>query len=258
MRLIGHRGARGEAPENTLGGFEYIKNLGLLAVEFDIRQTLNGDLVVIHDNNLTRTAQSRLNVEELTHTTRHQVDQRGMQWQHWPRFEKTPLLTETLELLSHFTHIEIEVKPLADSAAIQRLIDTLLPILDGLQNRVVITSFDAQFLAALQHQNQFKTGLLIEFEQIMLNPAFLLQQTTRTSLNYDAIVGYAQQLKCTQLGLQDGLCTQEFMLAVKKAQLSCSVWTVNNTERALLLKHWGIDGLITDYPAQMLAAGLTV
>ncbi len=38
MRIIGHRGARGEAPENTLGGFEYLKQLGVRAVEFDVRQ----------------------------------------------------------------------------------------------------------------------------------------------------------------------------------------------------------------------------
>ena len=38
MRIIGHRGARREAPENTLGGFQHIKNLGIRGVEFDIRQ----------------------------------------------------------------------------------------------------------------------------------------------------------------------------------------------------------------------------
>jgi hypothetical protein len=32
MRIIGHRGARGEAPENTLGGFQYIHDLGIRAV----------------------------------------------------------------------------------------------------------------------------------------------------------------------------------------------------------------------------------
>ena len=38
MKIIGHRGARGEAPENTLGGFQYIHDLGIRAVEFDVRQ----------------------------------------------------------------------------------------------------------------------------------------------------------------------------------------------------------------------------
>ena len=50
MRIIGHRGARGEAPENTLGGFRYLHNLGVRAVEFDVRQLKDDQLVVIHDD----------------------------------------------------------------------------------------------------------------------------------------------------------------------------------------------------------------
>lgn len=53
MRIIGHRGARKEAPENTLGGFQHIKNLGIRGVEFDIRQLQDEELVVIHDDNFT-------------------------------------------------------------------------------------------------------------------------------------------------------------------------------------------------------------
>ena len=49
MRIIGHRGARREA-ENTLGGFQHIKNLGIRGVEFDIRQLQDQELVVIHDD----------------------------------------------------------------------------------------------------------------------------------------------------------------------------------------------------------------
>ncbi|MFA9204484.1 MAG: glycerophosphodiester phosphodiesterase, partial [Flavobacteriales bacterium] len=56
MQLIGHRGARQEAPENTLGGFAYLAQLGLRAVEFDVRQLHDDTLVVIHDADLLRTA----------------------------------------------------------------------------------------------------------------------------------------------------------------------------------------------------------
>ena len=50
MRIIGHRGARGEAPENTLGGFEYLKQLGVRAVEFDVRQLKDATTVIMHDD----------------------------------------------------------------------------------------------------------------------------------------------------------------------------------------------------------------
>ncbi|MDQ3779613.1 MAG: glycerophosphodiester phosphodiesterase, partial [Chloroflexota bacterium] len=50
MLIVGHRGARFEAPENTLPGFRYAVGLGLAAVEFDIRMTADEHLVVIHDD----------------------------------------------------------------------------------------------------------------------------------------------------------------------------------------------------------------
>ena len=53
MQIIGHRGARGEAPENTLGGFQYLNDLGIRAVEFDVRQLKDDTLVVMHDDNFT-------------------------------------------------------------------------------------------------------------------------------------------------------------------------------------------------------------
>ena len=55
MRLIGHRGARGEAPENTLSGFRHLRALGVRAVEFDIHLSADGELMVIHDAELSRT-----------------------------------------------------------------------------------------------------------------------------------------------------------------------------------------------------------
>ena len=47
MRIIGHRGARGEAPENTLAGFQYIHDLGIRAVEFDVRQLKDDELIIM-------------------------------------------------------------------------------------------------------------------------------------------------------------------------------------------------------------------
>ena len=52
MRVIGHRGARFEAPENTLSGFRYALDLGLDGFEFDIHLTHDNELVVIHDATL--------------------------------------------------------------------------------------------------------------------------------------------------------------------------------------------------------------
>ena len=64
MRIIGHRGARGEAPENTLGGFQYIQNLGIRAVEFDVRQLKDDALIIMHDDDFVRTSGQQKNLYE--------------------------------------------------------------------------------------------------------------------------------------------------------------------------------------------------
>ena len=66
MKIIGHRGARGEAPENTLGGFQYIHDLGIRAVEFDVRQIRDDELVIMHDDNFIRTTGIDKNLYECT------------------------------------------------------------------------------------------------------------------------------------------------------------------------------------------------
>ena len=59
MRIIGHRGARDEAPENTLAGFQYIHDLGIRAVEFDVRQLKDDELIIMHDDNFFKNDRNR-------------------------------------------------------------------------------------------------------------------------------------------------------------------------------------------------------
>ena len=101
MRIIGHRGARGEAPENTLGGFQYLRQLGVRAVEFDVRQLHDGQLIVIHDDDFVRTTGQSQLVESCTLAEAQQFDHR-LQWSNWTTAEYTPSLCQVLRCLSHF------------------------------------------------------------------------------------------------------------------------------------------------------------
>ncbi|MFI8025839.1 glycerophosphodiester phosphodiesterase, partial [Acinetobacter baumannii] len=162
MRIIGHRGARREAPENTLGGFQHIKNLGIHGVEFDIRQLQDQELVVIHDDNFLRTAGVDQIVELSTLAQALSFDHR-QNWPNWPTSEPTPTLTGVLNLLDNFDHIEVEVKAVRDMALAEKLIQKLETELQGFEKVVTITSFDLQILTALRDINsQFKRGLLVE------------------------------------------------------------------------------------------------
>jgi glycerophosphoryl diester phosphodiesterase len=236
MQLIGHRGARGEAPENTLGGFQYIIDLSLKAVEFDVRLLQDHQLAVIHDDDFFRTTGQQQKVQHTSTIQLAQTDNR-IGWSDWKTNEPTPTLPQVLNLIQHFDHIEVEVKAVNDEHEAHLLVEKLHQALAGWQHNATITSFDLKILDALQQQNStFKRGLLVELPL------------------GEVIIQIAKQYGCSRIGLKDAFVSAELIHLIKAAQLECSVWTVNDIERAKYLATLGIDGLITDIPRQMIAA----
>ena len=234
MRIIGHRGARGEAPENTLGGFRYLHDLGIRAVEFDVRQLQDDQLIVIHDDDFVRTTGQSQQVESCTLEQAQQFDHR-LQWANWTQPEYTPSLDHVLQCLVDFEHIELEIKAVADDTAAERLIVQLHQELKGFEKTATITSFDIQILAALQRsQSQFKRALLIEIPV----GAYAIE--------------LADQYGCCQIGWKDQLASDDIIQRTQQAGLEISVWTVNDIERAKHLQQMGVQGLITDIPQAML------
>jgi glycerophosphoryl diester phosphodiesterase len=233
MQIIGHRGARGEAPENTLGGFQYIHNLGIRAVEFDVRQLNDDSLVVTHDDNFLRTASINYDLYACSAHDLSRFNQASiwMNWQH----EVTPTLEQSLQILRDFSHLEVEIKAVEDMAAAEKLVQHLELALTGFEHNAVITSFDLKIHQALQQSSsRFRRGLLIEDDIKEL------------------AIEQALALGCSRIGWMNQLATDVMIQATQAAGLKVSVWTVNDVERAKHLQACGIDGLITDFPKMML------
>ena len=234
MRIIGHRGARGEAPENTLGGFQYIYDLGIRAVEFDVRQLKDNELIIMHDDNFLRTTGTDQALYDLNSHQLEAYNQAHI-WMEWKNFEVTPTLQQSLKIMQDFEHIEVEVKAVATMAEAEKLVLELQKQLHGFEQTAVITSFDLKIHQALKQQYSiFKRGLLVEDD-----------------IKHKAIE-QAIELGCCQIGWMNQLATDEMIQATQQAHLQISVWTVNNVERAKHLQSLGIDGLITDFPKMML------
>lgn len=235
-RLIGHRGARGEAPENTLAGFRHLINLGIRAVEFDIRVSADGELVVIHDDRLERTTNGVGLVREHTQAELSQLDACQLQWPYWPVAEGVPSLAEVLALLIDFEHLELEVKPCNE--ADQAIIVQKLPALwqhFGLSGRARTTSFDPRYLSAIaEHAPSIDRGFLFE-QDFAGNP-----------------IAIATALGCSSLGPHQARCEPELITQAHEAGLYVSTWTVNDAERAIALAEMGVDGIISDVPTQAL------
>ena len=233
MNIIGHRGARGEAPENTLGGFQYLHDLGIRAVEFDVRQLGDDELVVMHDDNFIRTTGMDKNIYACASSELAAYNQAFI-WMDWKAVEVTPTLQQALKIMHNFEHLEVEVKAVTDIQAAEKLVIELQKKLQGFEQTAVITSFDLKIHHALQQQKSiFKRGLLVEHD--------IQEKAIAQALEFD----------CCQIGWMDQLATDAMIFATQQENLNVSVWTVNDVERAKYLQSLAINGLITDFPKMM-------
>ncbi len=93
MLRIGHRGANDDEPENTLCSFQKALEIGVDAVEFDVRRAGSGELVVIHDDKVDRTTNGSGAVSSFTlDEIRRLTAEKG---------ERIPTLDEALDYLGN-------------------------------------------------------------------------------------------------------------------------------------------------------------
>lgn len=230
MTLIyGHRGAKGEAPENTLVSFEQCLQHGVRRCELDLHLSRDGELMVIHDPTLKRTTGRRGKVvqHDADELVNYDAREGGPGW-------KTPCpiprLSELFEKCD-FEHWQLEVK----SASRVRAARTVMAIKElaeqhRLLDRITVTSSSREVLRALNRlAPEISRGLVAEYT--WLDP-----------------LKVARQYGCSLLALKWTLCTPERLEKARKQGLHVSVWTVNEPALMRRLADLGVDSLITDYP----------
>lgn len=236
MRLIGHRGARGEAPENTLSGFRYLRRLGVRAVELDIVVSGDGELVVIHDSFIDRTTLGHGRVGEMTAAQLAAVDATHRAFPDWPETEGVPGLREVMAALADFEHIQFEVKARSEEEAL--FVAEKFPPLwreFGFGDRAFTTSFNPHYLEYVrQAAPEIPRGFLFELD-FTLDP-----------------VAIARALGCRSLGPHQERCTPDLMAQARDAGLLVSTWTVNSPARMRELAAMGVESVITDVPTLAL------
>ncbi len=102
MLRIGHRGAKAYAPENTLASFKKALEIGVDAVELDVRKTKDTQLVVIHDADVKRTTNGEGLVNDFTLKEIKSFDAGGG--------EKIPTFEEALDFLDKKVKVFVELK----------------------------------------------------------------------------------------------------------------------------------------------------
>jgi glycerophosphoryl diester phosphodiesterase len=216
MLRIGHRGAPAYEPENTLRSFEKAMELGVNAVELDIRKTKDGRMVVIHDAEVDRTTNGRGPVSGLTLDEVKRLTA--------GKSEKIPTLEEALDFLDRKVRILVELKELGLEENTLSLIRE-----KGLEENVVIVSFHEEALRRTRELSEkVETGLIYVRHE---NP---IETALRLKANY--LIPFFKHTRATD---------------VEKAHergLKVIVWTINEREEAVKYVEWGVDGVASDKP----------
>ncbi|WP_437881170.1 glycerophosphodiester phosphodiesterase [Pseudomonas sp. LRF_L74] len=232
--IYGHRGAKGEAPENTLTSFQRCLERGVRRCELDLHLSSDGELIVIHDPTLKRTTGRRGKVVEhaAEELVTYDARQGGPGW-------KVPCPIPRLETLFEqcdFEHWQLEVKS-ASRVRAARTVQAIQALAErfGLKDKVTVTSSSREVLRALNRLTpELSRGLVAEYA--WLDPI-------KVALNHG----------CNLLALNWTLCTPERLLKAQKAGLHVSVWTVNEPALMRRLADFGVDSIITDFPGTAVA-----
>ena len=242
-RLIGHRCCRGLAPENTLAALEAAKQWGLTCVEFDVRLTRSGEVVVFHDDTLERTTNGKGALDDYTYAEVAALDA-GTWFSASFVHEKIPLFSDYLKKIADaglMANVEIKSLPGKEAqtaSAVYEVLEAFKKSMQrdpsSMQDAVIISSFEVPALAWFHAQAPYyPLALLLD----TMRPDWLL---------------LCESLNCKALHLSDAIITEDIAKAVKaESQLQLAVYTVNDAERASQLWDWGVDAIFTDYPDRM-------
>jgi glycerophosphoryl diester phosphodiesterase len=256
--IIAHRGARSLAPENTIAAGRKALEVGADMWELDVGMTADGELLVVHDDTLTRTSNVKRVFPErrpwsLAEFTLEEI--RRLDFGTWfaeqDPFdqiaagavspieiesyvgEPAPTLRQALVFTrDHDWHVNVEIKDLRHTPGDSQVVPGVLALLEelGLVDRVLVSSFKHAYLREIGRRNpRIATGALVD--KAHADPNSLLRRLGARA--------YHPSLTAFRREQVSGLQAHGFRV---------NVWTVNDPEVMKSLMNAGVNGIFTDFP----------
>jgi glycerophosphoryl diester phosphodiesterase len=235
LLIIAHRGNSSVAPENTLPAFQAALDAKADLIELDYYHAADGVPVVIHDEILDRTtdAEAVFGKTGLVVGDFSAADLRKLDLGGWfdDKFAATrmPTLSESLDLIQTGSVTLIERKG-GDAATVVRLLEE-----KKLLDKVVVQAFDWKYVAECR-----KLAPHLALATLSGKPASEQQIRAAAATGADVIVWDHEKIGKAQIELIH--------------QLGKKAWayTIDKPERAALLIAAGLDGVITNRPAEIM------
>lgn len=228
--IIAHRGASAVAPESTRAAILAAIRAGAQMIELDVQMTRDGRLVVFHDERIDRTTNGTGRLSVLRYHELIHLDAGG--WFHRRfRGERILLLSHVLRLVPKRIWLNLELKRTARPHVLVTKVMRLARATRSV-GRLLVSSFDESLLRPWCG-TRFSRALICRRD-----PERSLQQAIR--------------LHCFAWHPHDSLITPRRVQRAHAAGLRVHVWTVDEPVRARKLLRWGVDGLFTNHPGQLV------
>lgn len=238
---MGHRGARGLEPENTILSFKKAIELNCEYVELDVRLSKDNELVVIHDASLRRTTNgwgkiSKNNYKKISNVRTKKKDQ------------KIPTLQDVINETKGKIKLNIEIK---DSLAGEKVAELIVKNKIS-KNTMVSSNYVKSLLIVKKNSQDIKTALIYYAYQKKWQMFFMaIYNLVFWPFVKKHILSKAKRAKVEYINLFYKFATKDHVKTIKSSGFGVIVWTVNNNKELSKLIKNGIDGYITDYPDRL-------
>jgi glycerophosphoryl diester phosphodiesterase len=213
---IGHRGAKGHKPENTLISFEKAIDFNVDGVELDVHLSLRGEIMVIHDETIDRTTNGKGFVKNFTSS---ELKELGI-----------PTLIDVLDLVNRRCFINIELKGIGTAKPVVKLITHYISEKNWKHTDFVVSSFDWNMLEEVR----------------LLNPKIRIGVLTDVAVS--EALAFAKKIKAVSIHPDYALLSRENVALMQKNGFKVFSWTVNSTEDIQKIKSFNVNGIISDFP----------
>jgi glycerophosphoryl diester phosphodiesterase len=252
--VMAHQGGDGERPSNTMSAFTHAVEIGVDVLEMDIHSTSDGVLVVIHDATIERTTDGEGRISDMTFAQLQTFDAAY----HWPTLDDEegspiddfpyrgtgvtiPALEEVLRAFPDLL-VNIEIKQRTPSIA-QPLCDLLRET--EMTEQALVVSFDG---ATLREFRADCPEVATAAAQDEVTPFVLLAQVGLTGAYQPT--AFAFQVPERAQGLT--VLSMASVDAVQSRNVAVHAWTINQIDEMQRMIKYGVDGIITDYPSEVL------
>lgn len=243
-RVLGHRGAAGVAPENTLPSFAVAAALGVGCLELDVHASRDGEIVVIHDAMLDRTTDGSGPVREHTWPQLAALDA-GYRFSHdqlaFPFRHQGVRIPRLRDVLSNFADLAVNIELKQGNPPI---VDAVLDVLRDAQagDRCLLAAEHDDIMAAIRRTagERIATGMCTG------DILAFFDRLRRDDWRGYTPPGRALQVPPAYAGVE--LVTHASVAAAHRVGLEVHVWTINEADEIERMLALGVDGIISDVP----------